>query len=360
MKKLIAALMLFCFAAQTLALPPAMEADGFLVEAQQHIKKQDYKAAAKAMGSALELIEKHDLGLKGAGGITFYYAYADVANKAGDYTVAFEMVNRYLEAAGRSGAHYQKALELYKAVLQVGLLGINSQTTVSQVKALIDAGADVNARDKYSQTPLHFATRYSKNPEVTRLLIEKGADANAKDKNGNIPLDKLRYNSIMSSADKDKVKSWFPNPAVAGTGTLTGKPYVADGDTIKISGERIRLKGIDAPETNQRCKDASGESYDCGLVSTAALRTKIGRNSITCEGTTRDRYRRLLGICYLNKIDLNDWMVRNGYALVYTRYSHRYASAEQEARDEFRGLWAGEFIAPWNWRKGERLSTTSQ
>ena len=149
-------------------------------------------------------------------------------------------------------------------------------------------------------------------------------------------------------------------PISAEAETLTGKPYVTDGDTVKISGERIRLEGIDAPEWNQRCKDASGKGYDCGIVSTAALRTKIGRNSITCEGTKRDRYGRFLGICYLNELDLNGWMVRNGYALAYARYSGRYVSTEQEARENSRGLWAGEFVAPWSWRKGERLATGSR
>ena len=149
-------------------------------------------------------------------------------------------------------------------------------------------------------------------------------------------------------------------PAAAEAETLTGKPYVTDGDTVKISGERIRLEGIDAPEKNQRCKNDSGKNYDCGLVSTAALRTKIGRNSVRCEGTTRDRYGRFLGICYLNELDLNGWLVRNGYALAYTRYSRRYASAERDARENDRGLWTGEFVAPWKWRKGERLTTTSQ
>ncbi len=149
-------------------------------------------------------------------------------------------------------------------------------------------------------------------------------------------------------------------PVATEAETVTGKPYVTDGDTIKISGERIRLEGIDAPERNQRCKDASGKSYGCGLVSTAALRAKIGRNSIRCEGTTRDRYGRFLGICYLNELDLNGWLVRNGYALAYTHYSRRYVSAEREARENGRGLWTGEFVAPWSWRRGERLTTTSQ
>lgn len=148
-------------------------------------------------------------------------------------------------------------------------------------------------------------------------------------------------------------------PASAEAETLTGKPYVTDGDTVKVSGERIRLEGIDAPERNQRCKDASGKSYDCGIVSTAALRNKIGRNSITCEGTKRDRYGRFLGTCYINEVDLNSWMVQNGYALAYRRYSRRYVSAEQEARENSRGVWAGEFVVPWSWRKGERLTNSS-
>ena len=148
-------------------------------------------------------------------------------------------------------------------------------------------------------------------------------------------------------------------PAAVEAETLTGKPYVTDGDTVKISRERIRLEGIDAPETNQRCRDAAGKSYGCGLVATKALKKKIGHNSITCKGATRDRYGRFLGICYLNELDLNGWLVRNGYALAYTRYSRRYASAEREARENGRGLWSGEFVAPWNWRKGERLSESA-
>lgn len=148
-------------------------------------------------------------------------------------------------------------------------------------------------------------------------------------------------------------------PTAVEAETLTGKPYVTDGDTIKISGERIRLEGIDAPETNQRCRDAAGKNYGCGLAATAALKNKIGRNSITCKSATRDRYGRLLGTCYLNELDLNGWLVQNGYALAYRRYSKRYIAKEKEARETGSGLWSGEFVAPWNWRKGERLGDSA-
>ncbi len=137
--------------------------------------------------------------------------------------------------------------------------------------------------------------------------------------------------------------------------TLTGRPYIIDSDTVRVSGKHIRLEGIDGPERNQRCRDRTGKDYDCGLVSTVALKTKIGKNSITCKSTTRDRYGRFLGICYLDNLDLNGWLVKNGYALAYIRYSRRYVTLEQEARKAGRGLWAGKFIEPWHWRKGGRL-----
>ncbi len=163
--------------------------------------------------------------------------------------------------------------------------------------------------------------------------------------------------------------------------TITGKPHIVDGDTIKISGKTIRLQGIDAPEMKQQCIDAEGKSYSCGLVSTNALRTKIGGNSTTCRGDTRDRYGRLIGICYLGRfgltsirsgchvqqkflgvcylteLDLNGWMVKNGYALAYRRYSEMYVDAELTAGRAGRGVWVGEFIWPWKWRKGERLNS---
>lgn len=65
------------------------------------------------------------------------------------------------------------------------------------------------------------------------------------------------------------------SPAAVPASAITGSATVTDGDTIKINGERIRLEGIDAPETHQTCKDAGGRNYDCGVVSTAALRAHI-------------------------------------------------------------------------------------
>ena len=136
--------------------------------------------------------------------------------------------------------------------------------------------------------------------------------------------------------------------------TLTGEARIIDADTVEIAGERLRLEGIDAPESRQTCKHG-GKRYDCGKDATSALRKKIGKESITCQGDTRDRYDRLIAVCYLDELDLNGWLVRQGHALAYRRFSKRYVAAEDEARKAKRGIWQGQFIQPWQWRQGARL-----
>ena len=136
---------------------------------------------------------------------------------------------------------------------------------------------------------------------------------------------------------------------------LKSRPEIVDGDTIKVSGNTIRFDGIDAPEKRQQCRDSMGETYNCGVVATEALRTKIAENSVFCEQVEEDYYGRIIGTCYLGELDLNGWMVQQGHALAYRQYSDKYVSEEQEAREAERGLWAGEFIPPWEWRRGKRL-----
>jgi endonuclease YncB( thermonuclease family) len=137
----------------------------------------------------------------------------------------------------------------------------------------------------------------------------------------------------------------------ASADTLSGTPRIVDGDTIHIDQTKIRLHGIDTPETSQECINQAGESYSCGEAATAALRTLIGSQSVRCEGSTYDRYKRLIAICYSGSINVNEEMVRLGWALAYRKYSMDYVEAEVEAQSEGRGLWAGEFEMPWDWRR---------
>jgi len=131
---------------------------------------------------------------------------------------------------------------------------------------------------------------------------------------------------------------------------LIGKAWVIDGDTIDMSGTRIRLSGIDAPESAQSCTDAGKRSWLCGRAATRELKDHIAGRQLACEWSGLDRYRRLLAVCALpDGSDVNAWMVRQGWALAYG-YSTPYRSEEAEAQGAKRGIWTGTFMAPWDWR----------
>ena len=133
-----------------------------------------------------------------------------------------------------------------------------------------------------------------------------------------------------------------------------GVPTITDGDTLKIGDARIRLFGIDAPEREQRCKNAERTKYRCGETATSALREKISGKAVRCEEKDVDRYGRTVAVCFKGDIDLNGWMVSAGYALAYRRYSESYIDEEERAKIAKRGIWAGEFVPPWKWRKNRR------
>jgi endonuclease YncB( thermonuclease family) len=141
---------------------------------------------------------------------------------------------------------------------------------------------------------------------------------------------------------------------------VTGKPRIIDGDTVEIAGERIRLNGIDTPEAKQTCLDGTGNRWRCGREATLALTTIVGDQEIICKGDERDKYKRLIAVCFAGTKDLNAEMVRQGWALAYRKYSTDYVAEEADAKAKKLGLWRGQFVAPWDWRRGKRLATEVQ
>jgi|ETNmetMinimDraft_26_1059896.scaffolds.fasta_scaffold19247_2 endonuclease YncB( thermonuclease family) len=139
-------------------------------------------------------------------------------------------------------------------------------------------------------------------------------------------------------------------PAPGAGNSITGKPRVIDGDTLQMAGERIRLHGIDAPESKQKCT-ADGKEWACGQEATFALARFIETHWVTCKGNKRDRYGRLIAVCFVGSYNLNAIMVREGWAMAYRQYSNDYVPEEDDARIHRRGLWRGKFMAPWEWRK---------
>ena len=143
---------------------------------------------------------------------------------------------------------------------------------------------------------------------------------------------------------------------------LSGIPKVIDGDTVHIDIYKFRLEGIDAPEMRQQCKKESFKisffigftfykDYSCGRVSKEKLITKIDNIEIKCISSSKDRYKRYIATCYKGKTNLNQWMVRNGYAIAYRRYSKKYVPDEEFAKENKLGLWKGKFMEPEKWRK---------
>ncbi len=141
--------------------------------------------------------------------------------------------------------------------------------------------------------------------------------------------------------------------------TLTGRPLVVDGDTLRLGRTRLRLDGIDAPETGQTCQGANGP-WRCGAAATKHLWLLTGGQTVICEKTGTDGYGRTLARCRIGGADIGSEMVRAGLAMAYRRYSLRYLSEELAARAARRGIWATEFTAPWEWRRAGADRRTSE
>ena len=132
--------------------------------------------------------------------------------------------------------------------------------------------------------------------------------------------------------------------------TVTGPARVIDGDTLEIGYHKIRIEGIDAPETRQTC-GSSDNTWPCGNAATNLMRSLSSNQTVLCKGHEIDRYQRLIACCFVDDLDLGETLVRNGLALAYRQFSDRYIDAENNARSEGIGMWSGPFIAPWDWRR---------
>lgn len=131
---------------------------------------------------------------------------------------------------------------------------------------------------------------------------------------------------------------------------LSGTASVIDGDTIEIHGTRIRLHAIDAPESRQTCLIGK-EEWRCGQQASLALADRIDRRPVTCEEKDIDRYGRVVAACFAGGESLNAWMVHEGWAVAYRQYGRDYIAEETAAKAARRGVWAGTFMMPWEWRR---------
>ena len=125
---------------------------------------------------------------------------------------------------------------------------------------------------------------------------------------------------------------------------------VIDGDTIRLGDVKIRFSGIDAPEINQTCVASEGK-VACGKISRDLLIEKVTNNKISCTDEGKDFYGRVLGECFVNGESLSSYLVREGFAFAYRKYSNKYIEDEEYAKFNKLGMWSMEFQYPWDYRR---------
>ena len=127
---------------------------------------------------------------------------------------------------------------------------------------------------------------------------------------------------------------------------------VIDGDTIRIGDERIRFSGIDAPEIKQTCIYQEIE-FKCGEFSKNLLIEKISNQEVSCIRESTDQYGRTLAECFVGKESLSSYLVREGYAFAYRKYSDKFIPDEEYAQSKGNGMWSMDFMFPWDFRKSQ-------
>jgi endonuclease YncB( thermonuclease family) len=136
---------------------------------------------------------------------------------------------------------------------------------------------------------------------------------------------------------------------------IEGRASVVDGDSLVIAGERIRLRGIDAPELDQTCL-RDGNEYACGRDAREALARLVGSRPVACASREKDRYGRLVADCLVAASELGRAQVAAGWAVAYGDFQREEAAARAGGR----GLWSGTFDRPRDWRESHGAAAEAE
>lgn len=127
---------------------------------------------------------------------------------------------------------------------------------------------------------------------------------------------------------------------------VSGTARASDGDSFRLGQDRVRLLGLDAPELSQDCAAADGSRWPCGRVARDRMAALLAAGPVDCRPEDTDQYDRLLARCSIGGNDLGALMVAEGLAVS----SGDYWREEQAALADKRGIWAGGFDRPADWR----------
>lgn len=175
--------------------------------------------------------------------------------------------------------------------------------------------------------------------------------------NSHAPAEKRRRIEIRvrrsgTTVEAEQPQQWAPiTTSAVEVRTLIGSAVVVDGDTFDLDGKRIRVWGVDAIESSQRCFIGT-RGWDCGAEATKALKDRLEGEQVECAAQYNDHFGRTVAKCTVKGEDLGAWLVKTGMAVDFPRYSNgAYAAQQNDAQYRKVGIWRGEFEMPWDWRK---------
>jgi endonuclease YncB( thermonuclease family) len=138
-----------------------------------------------------------------------------------------------------------------------------------------------------------------------------------------------------------------PAPALAQA--ISGPAVAVDGDTLDMTGTRVRLFGVDAVELGQTC-ERGGEAWRCGEDARAQLSELVAGQAIVCEARDTDVYGRMVAVCRAGRVDLSAAMAWAGFAVALEDFSAAYVPSVDGAKAQGAGIWGSEFALPGEWR----------
>lgn len=147
-------------------------------------------------------------------------------------------------------------------------------------------------------------------------------------------------------------------PQTARAQFMDGPVSAVDGDSLEMTGTRIRLFGIDAPEARQSCKRQQAD-WACGAEAARQLREFVQGRQIRCSGRDNDRYGRLVATCTADGMDLALMMIQSGLAITLPQGDPAYLAAEDTVRKAKFGIWGAQFETPAAWRAANRREEAS-
>jgi endonuclease YncB( thermonuclease family) len=132
--------------------------------------------------------------------------------------------------------------------------------------------------------------------------------------------------------------------------TKSSEIKIIDGDTIHIDGKKIRFSGIDTPELKQTCITNKKVIF-CGIEAKNLLAKIINNRDVNCIFEGKDQYKRTLAECFVGDLSISRYLVREGYAFAYRKYSKKFVKDEEFAKENNKGMWSMSFEYPWEYRK---------